>query len=192
MRTIIQPQKKRLLVVAFFFVFLAAPNVSADPLFFSNVVGLQNSGLTSIDLFSNPGVTLFGTNINFLVQITGTLPQNGVDTLMVTYHELGSAPVVQTFQIPLFGTVNPPFELLFSVTAINPTILGTTATLTIDLLNSSPDFVIPSGPNAGQLVNSQTYTINVAEPVPEPSSLLLLGTAGIGLLARLTKKRKDG
>ena len=190
MRTLI-PQKKCLLLVALFFIFLAAPKVSADPLFFSDVVALQNSGLTSIDLFSNSGVTLVGPNLTFHVQITGTLPQNGADTLRVTYQEQGSAPVVQTFQIPLLGSVNPPFVLQFSFAAINPTVQGTLATLTLDLLNSSPDFVIPSGPNAGQLVDSQTYTFNVAQPVPEPASLLLLGSAGIGLLARARKKRKE-
>lgn len=184
-------KRKGLPVVAFFFVFLAVPNASADPLFFSNVVALQNSGSTSVDLFSNPNTILFGPTIDFLVDVSGTLPQNGIDTLLVTYLEQGSAPVVQSFQIPLFGSVNPPFFLLFSITAINPTSQGTMATLTIDLLSSSPDFVIPSGPNAGQTVDSQTYSFTVAEPVPEPSTLLLLGTACIGVVARLRRRRGD-
>lgn len=184
----IHPRTKHLLIAALFLIFLAAPNVSADPVSFSNVVALQNSGATTIDLFSNPNTTLFGPTINFLVDITGTLPQNGIDTLLITYIEEGSAPVVQSFTIPLFGTVNPPFTLLFSVTAINPTFQGTNATLTLNLISSSPDFILPGGPNMGQTVDSQTYSFKVAEPVPEPSTLILLGTACLGIVARLRRR----
>jgi len=163
---------------------------SGTPLFFSNVRALQNSGLTTIDLYSNPNATLFGPQISFLADITGALPPNQIDTVLITYTEQGSAPVTQSFQIPLFGSVNPPFSLLFTIVPTNPTAAGTAATLTVDLLNSSPDFVIPSGPNAGQQVNSQTYAFKVAAPVPEPSSLMLFATAVAGLGGVLRKVRK--
>lgn len=186
----IYPQNKSLLIAALFLVFLTAPSVSADPLTFSNVLALQNGGNTTINLFANPNTILFGPTINFLVDINGTLPQNGIDTLQIIYTEQGSAPVVQNFSIPLFGTINPPFTLLFSVTAINPTFYGTNATLTINLISSLPDFVMPGGPNAGQSVDSQTYSFKVApEPVPEPSTLILLGTACVGAVARLRRRR---
>ncbi len=161
---------------------------SADPLFFSNVRALQNSGLTSVDLNANPNATLFGSQINFLVDISGVLPQNGIDILSITYTEQGSASVTQTFQIPLFGSVNPPFSLQFAINPTNPSALGTPATLTIDLLNSAPDFVTPGG----QQVNSRTYAFNVASPVPEPSSLVLFASAavaGLGGLRRKLRKR---
>jgi hypothetical protein len=183
----INSQRRSLLIAALFFVFLAAPAVSADPLSFSNVVALQNSGSTTVDLFSNPNTTLTGPTISFLVDITGTLPQNGFDTLLITYAEEGSAPVTQSFQSPFMG-VNPPFSLLFSVTAINPTIQGTMATLTLDLINSSPDFVVPGGARGGQLDDSQSFTFKVAEPVPEPATLLLLSTACVGAIARLRRR----
>src|SRR6266576_2177431 len=159
MKKTYQLRTKGFIVAVFLFIgVLAAPGVSADPLVFSNVVALPNLSPTRVDLFSNPGTTVFGPHLNFLVDITGTLPPNGIDTLLVTYSEEGSAPVVQSFQIPFFGTVNPPFSLLFSVTSLNPTVQGTMASLTLNLLNSVPDFVIPSGPNAGQRVDSQTYS----------------------------------
>jgi len=106
----------------------------------------------------------------------------GTDTLRITYTELGSAPVVQDFQIPLFGTVQPPFTLIFSVVSSGLNPQGVPATLTIDLLNSSPDFVIPGG---GQSVNSQTYTFNV-KPVPEPATLSVLfgGLVALGIRVR--------
>jgi hypothetical protein len=166
----------------------AASSAKADPLLFSNVLALQNSGNTSVDLFSNPGTTLLGPQISFLVDITGTLPPGVTNTLLVTYSETGSAPITQMFQIPVFGTVQPPFTLLFTITSPGATFSGTLATLTIDILGSSPDFIIPGGPNAGQRVDSFTYTFKVVEPVPEPATLLLFGTGLLSIGARLRRR----
>ncbi|HEY6119675.1 MAG TPA: PEP-CTERM sorting domain-containing protein [Pyrinomonadaceae bacterium] len=166
----------------------AAPSAKADPLWFSHVVALQNDG-TRIDLFSNPGATILANpQMNFLVNISGLLPPNGTNVLVLTYNETGSAPVVTTYSVPLFGTVNPPFTLLFSFTSPGATPAGTHATLTFDIFGSTPDFVIPSGPNAGQLVDSYTYSFNVA-PIPEPATLLLLGTGLVSLSSRARIRR---
>src|SRR5258705_13261152 len=127
-----------------------AKGTQADPLLFSNVSALQNNGTTRVDLFSSPGTTLVGPQITFLVDIIGNLNPGATDTLLVSYSEAGGSPIVQSFQIPLFGSVQPPFTLVFSVTSLAPSFGGTPATLTLDLLNSNPDFVIPSGVNAGQ------------------------------------------
>ena len=153
----------------------------ADPLVFSNVTVFQNNDTTQVDLFSNPGTTLLGTNLTFSVDISGTLALGAVDILRITYQELGGAPIVQDFQIPLFGTVNPPLTLIFSFVSPGSNPLGVPATLTLDLLNSNPDFVIPGGPSQGQTVNSYTYSFNV-QPVPEPATILALasGFAALG------------
>jgi PEP-CTERM motif-containing protein len=165
---------------------LTGPAVKADPLFFSNVTAFQNNDTVQVNLYSNPGVTLYGSTLTFSVDITGVLPPGGGDTLRITYTELGSSPVVQDFQIPLFGTIQPPFSLVFSVFSPGSNPQGVPATLTIDLLNSVPDFVIPGGPNQGQPVNSQTYTFNVAEPVPEPATLSVFfgGLVALGVRVR--------
>jgi hypothetical protein len=163
----------------------------ADPLLFSNVVALQNNGSTSVDLFSNPGATLFGPQISFKVDITGTLPPGGVDQLVVTYTEAGGAPVSFNFDIP-FGDIGPPFTMLFTIVSPGANFQGIGGTLTLDLLNSSGDFVIPGGANAGQKVNSYSYTFNVAQPVPEPASLTLAAIGAAGLIARARKRRKPG
>ena len=163
---------------------LTAGTTKANPLSFSNVSVFQNS--TKVDLFSNPGATVFGPQMSFSVDIAGSLPAGAGDTLRITYNELGSPANIQEFQIPLFGSVNPPFTLLFSVLSPGANFQGIPATLTVDLLNSAPDFVIPSGPNQGQAVNSYTYSFNVARPVPEPATLLALvsGLAALGVRLR--------
>jgi len=164
---------------------LAERTALADPLVFSNVTAFQNNNTVQVSLFSNPGTTLVGTALNFSVDVSGTLAPGVVDILRITYTELGSAPIVQEFQIPLFGNVNPPFTLIFSIPTPGSNPFAVPATLTLDLLNSNPDFVIPFGPNQGQEVNSFTYSFNV-QPVPEPATLLALagGLAALGFRVR--------
>lgn len=158
----------------------------ADPLVFSNVTAFQNNDTTQVDLFSNSGITLLGTTLTFSVDISGTLAPGVTDILRITYQELGGSPIVQEFQIPLFGTVNPPLTLIFSVISPGSNPLGTPATLTLDLLNSAPDFFIPGGNS--QAVNSFTYSFNV-QPVPEPGTILALASGFAALGYRLRRRK---
>ena len=171
--------------------FVYSSPAKADPLHFSNVVALQNGGSTSVDLFSNPGVTLFGPQVSFMVDISGTLPPGGFDQLFITFAEAGGPPMSFTFDIP-FGDFGPPVTLLFTITSPGANFLGRPGVLTLDLVNSTNDFIIPAGPNAGQGVNSYSYTFNVAQPVPEPASLTLAGLGLAGLIARARRRRKQG
>lgn len=182
---------KLLLVLGLFALVGATEQTAlADPLVFSNVRAFQDNDTTQVDLFSNPGTTLLGTTLTFSVDINGSLAMGATDILRITYHELGGSPVVQEFQIPLFGSVNPPFTLIFSFVSpgSNPLV---PATLTIDLLNSAPDFLVPGGPNQGHLVNSYTYSFNVApQPVPEPGTMLALASGVAALGFRLRRRRR--
>jgi hypothetical protein len=156
----------------------------ASLLYFSNVVGLQDNGFTSVDLFSNPGVTLLVPNstLTFIADITGALDIGTTDTLRVTYTQDEHSPVVSDFSIPVFGTVFPPFSILFSLPTPGLTYQPIAATLMVDLLGSSPDFVVPEG---GTQVDSYTYSFEVAQPVPEPTTLVLLGS---GLLIAVIRR----
>jgi hypothetical protein len=187
MRLFIRPG---LIAALFLSLAFTATTANADPLSFSNVVALQNNGNTMVDLFSNPGTTLFGSSLSFLVDVSGVLPAGGTDTLRITYTDAGGAVFSQDFAIPLFGTVNPPFTIVFTVASPTPSIQGVLATLTVDLLSSSPDFIIPGGPDAGQGVDSYTYSFKVAEPVPEPATILLLGAGLVGWATRSRVRKK--
>jgi PEP-CTERM motif-containing protein len=175
--------------IAFLFV-LIAPNAYGDPLTFSNVVALQNGGAISVNLFENPGISLTGPTISFLVDINGTLPVGG-DTLRVTFVEAGQAPVIQTFNIPIFSGATLPYTQIFSVTFQNPTVLGISGTLNLDILGSTSDFIVPSGAQAGQTRDSYTYTITGTQPVPEPASILLLAAGVVGLSAQRRRGRDN-
>lgn len=167
---------------------LASQTTHADPLMFSNTRVFQNNNLTQLELFSNQGASIVGPNLSFRVDITGTLPAGGTDVLQVTYTEAGSLPQVQSYQIPAFGTVYPPFTLIFSFASLGANAPGVSASLTVDLLYSSPDFIVPSGMDIGQLRDSNTYSFNVVQPVPEPATLLAFGS-GLAILA--SRRRRN-
>ena len=189
---------------------LIVHGASADPLTFYGVYAQSSDAsgnVTTIDLFSNPGAVLSGQEIflpelnrslafvGFNVPVTGLLPPGSTDTLRLTFQvpDVGQPPCCRLVQEALIpsGFIQPGnntyvwgFGLAFPL-VYRPVPMS----LTVDLLQSSPDFVIPSGPHAGQAVDSYTYTFSVVQPVPEPATILLLG-AGLGVATLVGRRRR--
>lgn len=172
-------------------VFGRAATAHGDPLFFSATSFLINEGGETLDLFVNPDVVLeprtYGGTIYPPALIFSTIVKyeggpSLSDVVRFTFDEEGSAPAV--FDNP-FSTGTGPISIAF-VERFQPRQAGRPlrASLTVDLLNSSPDFLIPSGPMAGQLVNSYTYTFDTLTPTPEPAAWVLFGTGGAAFLLR--------
>ncbi len=176
--------------ILLFFIFLVSTTVvaQAGPLTFSNVRILQDEGFTSIDLFNNSGITVNGTQLVFLIDVDGTLPPGGTDTLVITYHDSLGGVASQTVDIPVLGFGNPPFTSLLSINVPIFSYVAIPTTLTVDLLNSNPDFINPTTQAA---VNSFTYSFNVAQPVPEPATLAFFAGAASTLVFKYRKNRKN-
>jgi PEP-CTERM motif-containing protein len=182
---------------------LCAASAKADPLTFSNAA-LNINGVTpmgGIDLFSNPnlvittkpdGVVVIQVRVSGDSGLSDTLritvtDQNG-NVLLGTFDQaftLAGVDQVKGITLAPSNPLNEPGVILYP-----QSFQGTTILLTVDLLNTSPDFVLPSGPNAGQLVNSFTYTFTLVEPVPEPASLVLVTTGLVGVATRLYRRKK--
>jgi hypothetical protein len=163
--------------IALFFVsvllsLVAFSTAKADPVSFSNVVGLPN-----INLASNPNILTATPQLNFSLDIHGAGAQADAIQLQLSFHESGQSALTQNFAVPLFDGLSD-YTQLFNFQAQNPTFGGTPVTLTVSLVNTL----------SGAILQSQTYNFTVSQPVPEPATISLLALGVVGLLSR--KKRR--
>jgi len=159
---------------------LFASSATANSVSLGHVNALQNNGFTQVDLFTNRGVTLspttlshpFQTQLSFMVPFAGTILPGG-ETLSISAVIMGST-FTQNFAIAA-GTYSS-FSQFVTFTFPKGIFHSTPVTLGVQLFT-----------DGGRLLRSSDYSFNFVEPVPEPGTLLLVGS---GVVATVIRKRK--
>lgn len=152
------------------------PLASANSVSLGHVTALQNNGFTQVDLFANPGVKLHATSLSIptqlsiLIPFTGIVPSGSTDSMLVSALILGSK-ITQNFSIPA-GTYSNISQFV-------------TFNFPLGILNATPVSLSVSlwDPN-GQLLDSSNYGFRFTEAVPEPGTMLLLGSGIVAVVVR--------
>jgi hypothetical protein len=152
---------------------------SANSVSLGHVDALQNNGLSKVDLFTSPGVTLGPTSphapfqLSLLVPFSGTVPGGSGNTLVIAALMVGST-FTQSFAIPA-GTY-PNFSEFVTFTFPGGLFHAVPVNLSVQLFSDN-----------GRLLESSNYSFKFAEPVPEPATLVLVGS---GILASFIRRRR--